>query len=338
MAKPIYSLQVIEFSELNQDGSLPIKGIAIHAKEWTEYGITIEPEQLASIKKPDYVPIIWQHSVEKPQNVIGLLDEINFNSATKALHYKGRIMDKDVQQMIKDGRVKFVSIGFKAVPTCSICQRKLSDSECSHIIGRNYDNMLCRALARNMEFRELSITPFPIDKEASIEIAEFAQCITGICKKKNDLYIDLSTKSIMSMEPKQLIELSEEELKQHPFVAELAEQNQTLAEKLGKLEDEQKATKSELDALKTKEAEREQKRLKEFAEKTADLLKKAGMPAKPVEELIKFGEDKMMFIQEIANSKLVSAEGGAQGLNVELTDDQTKRAKVEALKKKLQFR
>ena len=59
------------------------------------------------------VPILLDHKNEI-RNIVGRTTErVNFNSSRKRIDFEGKIMDKEIIEMIKDGRIGSVSIGAK---------------------------------------------------------------------------------------------------------------------------------------------------------------------------------------------------------------------------------
>jgi len=59
------------------------------------------------------VPILLDHKNEI-RNIVGRTTEkVNFNSIGKRIDFEGKIMDKGIREMIKDGRIQNVSIGAK---------------------------------------------------------------------------------------------------------------------------------------------------------------------------------------------------------------------------------
>jgi len=59
------------------------------------------------------VPILLDHKNEI-KNIVGrTTNNVNFNSANRRIDFEGKIMDKTIREMIKDGRIQNVSIGAK---------------------------------------------------------------------------------------------------------------------------------------------------------------------------------------------------------------------------------
>lgn len=59
------------------------------------------------------VPILLDHRNEV-KNIVGRTTaNVNFNSANRRIDFEGKIMDKAIREMIKDGRIQSVSIGAK---------------------------------------------------------------------------------------------------------------------------------------------------------------------------------------------------------------------------------
>lgn len=88
-----------------------IKGVAINeTTTLNNVKYVAEELQKAAASFRD-VPILLDH-VNSIKNIVGRTTEnVNFNTGAKRIEYEGRIMDKDIKEMIKDGRIKNVSIG-----------------------------------------------------------------------------------------------------------------------------------------------------------------------------------------------------------------------------------
>ena len=111
--------RVLEFNapiiENFQNGAdeFMIKGVAIN-ETTTLNNIKYMAEELskaaASFRN---VPILLDHRNEV-KNIVGRTTEnVDFNTSFNRIEYEAKIMDKDIQEMIKDGRIQNVSIGAK---------------------------------------------------------------------------------------------------------------------------------------------------------------------------------------------------------------------------------
>ncbi len=108
--------RVLEFhvpikESVTAEGIFLIKGVAIN-ETTTLNNVKYVAEELekaaASFRN---VPILLDHE-NKVRNIVGRTTEnVMWSSANKRIEFEGSIMDKDIQEMIKDGRIGSVSIG-----------------------------------------------------------------------------------------------------------------------------------------------------------------------------------------------------------------------------------
>lgn len=93
------------------DNSFTIRGKAIN-ETTTRNGVTYVASELdASAHTFRDKPILLDHKNEV-KNIVGRTTEnVVYSSADQAILYEAKIMDKEIQQMIKDGRITNVSIG-----------------------------------------------------------------------------------------------------------------------------------------------------------------------------------------------------------------------------------
>jgi len=113
------------------------------------------PEELqGSVGTLKGVPILDSHKQDSVKNILGVVQDAFFDNSTNAVKFKGKIMDKEIQNMISDGRIRNVSIGAKVVD--------LPKDEDSEIFT-----------AKGIEFLELSLVPIQGVKNATISQALF---------------------------------------------------------------------------------------------------------------------------------------------------------------------
>jgi len=110
--------RILEFyvpiEEKLQDGNdFIIRGVAIN-ETTTLNNIKYVAEELVKAA-PSFrnVPILLDHKNEV-KNIVGRTTEnVEYNSTFKRIDFEAKIMDKSIQEMIKDGRIGSVSIGAK---------------------------------------------------------------------------------------------------------------------------------------------------------------------------------------------------------------------------------
>ena len=108
--------RVVEFfvpiqESVTENDDFIIKGVAIN-ETTTLNNVKYVAEELEKAA-PTFrnVPILLDH-VNEVKNIVGRTTEnVNFNSTDKRIDFEGKIMDKDIREMIKDGRIGSVSIG-----------------------------------------------------------------------------------------------------------------------------------------------------------------------------------------------------------------------------------
>jgi hypothetical protein len=101
----------IEEKLVNEEDEFIIRGVAIN-ETTTLNNVTYIAEELekaaSSFRK---VPILLDHRNEV-KNIVGRTTEnVIYNPTARRIEFEGKIMDKDIREMIKDGRIGSVSIG-----------------------------------------------------------------------------------------------------------------------------------------------------------------------------------------------------------------------------------
>lgn len=95
------------------NGDFLIKGVAIN-ETTTLNNVKYVAEELTKAA-PSFrnVPILLDHE-NRVKNIVGRTTEnVDFNTNFKRIDFEGKIMDKDIREMIRDGRINNVSIGAK---------------------------------------------------------------------------------------------------------------------------------------------------------------------------------------------------------------------------------
>ncbi len=90
-----------------------IKGVAINETTTLNNVKYVAEELMKAAPTFRNVPILLDHKNEV-KNIVGRTTErVNFNPTYSRIDYEARIMDKDIREMIRDGRIQNVSIGAK---------------------------------------------------------------------------------------------------------------------------------------------------------------------------------------------------------------------------------
>jgi len=110
--------RVLEFvmpieEKVKEGADFLIKGVAINETTTLNNVKYISEELEKAAPSFRNVPILLDHRNEI-RNIVGRTTEgVVFNSAFRRIDFEGKIMDKNIQEMIKDGRIQSVSIGAK---------------------------------------------------------------------------------------------------------------------------------------------------------------------------------------------------------------------------------
>ena len=103
----------IEEKAKNNVGEFVIRGVAINETTTLNNVKYVSEELLKAASSFRNVPILLDHKNEV-KNIVGRTTEnVDFNSAFNRIEYEAKIMDKDIKEMIEDGRIQNVSIGAK---------------------------------------------------------------------------------------------------------------------------------------------------------------------------------------------------------------------------------
>ncbi len=241
-----------------------IKGIAIN-ETTTRNGVEYRGEELEkSVHTLRNKPILKDHKNEIDGIVGRTTENVLFDSTNRNIMFEGVIMDKNVQEMISDGRINSVSIG-----------AMVSDLEKNE--AHDHETFT----ARGIEFIELSLVAVPADPHATFDkaIMESFQEDIDITKRpviassvfipSGDHYIltgkDADGKTVMSTE------FMEDKTKMEKEMPVKLEEVQTKAviPEVTKLQEELKALKEELKVQEVANLKAQIAELKATKEKTS---------------------------------------------------------------------
>lgn len=97
----------------NDVGEFLITGVAINETTTLNNVKYVSEELQKATESFRDVPILLDHKNEV-KNIVGRTTEnVMFNNSLSRIEYEAKIMDNDIKEMIKDGRIKNVSIGAK---------------------------------------------------------------------------------------------------------------------------------------------------------------------------------------------------------------------------------
>jgi len=149
-----------------------IRGVAIN-ETTTLNNVKYIAEEL-EIAAPSFrnVPILLDHKNEIKSIVGRTTSNVNFNSINRRIDFEGKIMDNDIKEMIKDGRIQNVSIGAKvndlieesdgSKKAIGIKGLEISLVACPGDSGAN----LCHAIDNNLHIKEM------VNVEEDVEVSE----------------------------------------------------------------------------------------------------------------------------------------------------------------------
>lgn len=208
-----------------------IKGTAINST-LTRNGVEFVSEELkvsaASLRNK---PILKDHTNSIDSIVGRTTQNVGFNSVKENVEFEAKIMDKEVKEKIKDGRIQSVSVG---AMVSDIEEATNDDGEVTHVI------------ARGIDFVELSLVAVPADPNAGL-----AQAIKMSFNLKNETEkVSKSKTDKMAKETKQ--EDKEETKVELSMSSELTDALTSITESL-------KVTNERLDKIESQPVEKETK-------------------------------------------------------------------------------
>ena len=177
---------------INTGKDFIIRGVAIN-ETTTRNGVTYVAEELEKAA-PSFrnKPILLDHE-NSVKNIVGRVTEnVTFNSGMKRIEFEAKIMDKQIQEMINDGRISDVSIGTR------IQDLKQNDDEGT-------------LTAIGMEGLEISLVAVPGDPGANLATAMYESYKV---KEDNDLNIQKGGQNMTEQEQKTPEATEEEEVKE----------------------------------------------------------------------------------------------------------------------------
>ena len=261
--------------------------------------------------------ILDSHNQESVKSILGRVSESKFDSGKKNVSFKAKIMDEQTKQMIKDGRIKEVSVGARV----------------KEFLEEAVNDVKVR-VAKGIEFLELSFVAVPGVLNAGL---------TGVIREKFD-FLDKVEEEYKSLEEETTMELEElktelasfkEELKKEFGEAkksvpassmgdeDLRKENEKLKQKLEAIE---KAKKEELVSkvieaeklagmIKEEEIEDEKKSLNSLpAESLEYLLKKASSVKKESTE--GFADKSKSVVTEPSDGNYLVLERTREGVSI----------------------
>lgn len=249
---------VAEIAENETDeGVLKVKGIAIE-KGVSRNGIEYSAEELKKTKFNKNTPILKDHN-NSVDAIIGSLEEAQYIEEGQKIVYSGIINDVEIQEKIKDKRVRCVSVGMML---SEITKPKNA---------KNY-------LAKGLELVELSAVAVPGIANASIGISEKFEEIQNVFEEKKEINIKkIKEEIVMEDKTNETMEKLQEQIASLETKIKTNSEDTGLKEEMEKqIESVKKETKESLDAI--------MKRLTEMADAEAEKTKAEEEEAKAAEQ------------------------------------------------------
>lgn len=226
-------IELSEATKLEADDFV-IQGTAIN-ETITRNNVKYTAEELAnSAHTLNNKPILKDHRNEVDA-IVGRTTNSGYDSNKKSVLFEGKIMDKQMREMIKDGRITNVSIG-----------AKVKDLVKEEKDGSEY------VVAKGLEFLELSLVPVPGDANATI-----AQALSEAYNIKNEAEHDFKCP-----ECEKEFE-SKKDLKKHMMDEHMEEKTKEENKMEGISKEQFDALKAELDAIKAEKIKAEELKVKE---------------------------------------------------------------------------
>jgi len=234
----------------NPEGELEkefiIEGVAINATTTSNNNKYLEDELKASANTLTGVPLLKNHNNDV-DSIMGRVKEGKYTN--KKVEFRAKVIDKTMQEMIKDGRLDSVSVG-------AIVERIEEDEDGSYI-------------ARGITFKELSLVAVGADEGATFGLA---------LSEAYKLTTDTTEKKVGTIKKnEQVDEEAPETVTKEELTATVAK---AVAEALAKADETRK--KEESEKAKLAAIEKEAKDKKESAEKAE--AEKLAKEAKEKEE------------------------------------------------------
>ena len=342
-----------EFSFAEDTEPLIIRGQALHAGEIPSKKLIIPEEELdrlvESLKQGEdgrgaYLLTDHQKSVEK---VLGRVTDAWREG--NAVWFEASVFDPQMASKIQNRLVTLVSTGLEVErQICSICGQDYLSGGCKHVLGRVYDGKTASIVARGLRGREISLVLFPADKHATLEF-QLSRVAETLEKEKivmlNAEEFKRQKREEVNKEKEKresdmvnVVELTEEELSQHPFVKSLIDLNAENEEKIKRLEEEKEELTKKVEELTERvrafeEAEkaRAEERRRALVAELIEKRKEAGLPEKKPEDYANLSEDAIKEMIEMVESlKTVPPKG-----RVDLQEGESKEELKKTLRKKL---
>lgn len=250
-----------------------IRGVAIN-ETTTRNGTTFIAEELSkSAPTLREKPILKDHRNSVDSIVGRTTNNVSFNEVTKSIEFEGKIMDNDIKQKIRDGRIRSVSVGaFLSEDSETVTDEDGNES----------------VIARGIDFVELSLVAVPADPDAG-----FSRAIMEALKLKESFDENFNTEEEREIrgEAIKLIKNHDTELQEVITKAKKKNNNQTkedinmsdeMAEKLrAEFGEKLKAQKEELEAQTNAIKE---ERLSELRDKYIAVTKERGLDSSSVDK------------------------------------------------------
>lgn len=179
--KLIWQEKISERATINDE--FVIAGTAINETTTSNNHKFIAEELRMAAPTLEGVPLLIDHE-NKVDNIKGRVIEGRFNESDKKIDFKAKVMDKNIRDMIADGRLNSVSVGAAV--------KDIEESEGGELIPRG------------IIFQELSLVAIPADSGATFDIA-MKEAYEGL-KSSHKGIIDTAKK-----EEKQMSEEQEQE-------------------------------------------------------------------------------------------------------------------------------
>lgn len=142
-------------------------------RNFTRYSERALKNSLDSWTNPYNIPVIMYHNDYDGQ-MVGRITKAEMAESTilpgsKALLLTASIPNWESSDNVENGLLSTVSIGMDATDVrCSICGKDVSDEDCHHIRGREYDGQICYWDIYECTARELSFVIVPSDMYAKV--------------------------------------------------------------------------------------------------------------------------------------------------------------------------
>ena len=257
---------------------------------------------------------ILQDHKKETEKLLGRVTNAWVSQDGNKVEFEGYCADEVMAKKIQDGLVTYLSSGLLIDrEECSICGADYLSEGCNHRLGRVYDGKIANIIGRGVKGREVSTVLYPADVNAKINIV-LSAAISDIEQRKEkmfnkgELYRD-TNKTNRGEKKVSVIELTEEQLANHPFVADLMDKISKFTETELVYKKEISDFKDKVKVLEDAEKTRVEAQRIELVNTLVSKRKTVGLPDKKPEDYKDVGEKSLKEMIEMVDGVSQRSKG-----------------------------